>query len=92
MFIRKMHVASSSNFMDNFFLHTFFFNYDHIRYFETISTVWHFCLQFQQFFGDKFYIFFNFLIIEYPQLEDNLSIYSQKITYKCRISQGINGK
>ena len=42
------------------FSYTFFFNYDHIRYFETISTVWHFCLQFQQFFGDKFYIFSTF--------------------------------
>ena len=36
--------------------------------------------------------FFDFLIIDYPRLKDNLSIYSQKITYKYRISQEINGK
>ena len=69
-----------------------FAQYDHIRYSEAISEFWDFLPTISAIVLRQILHFFDFLIIEYPWLEDNLSIYSQTITYKYRISQEINGK
>ena len=65
---------------------------DHICYSERISTFWDFLPTISAIVWRQILHFFDFIIIDYPQLEDTLSIYSQKITYNCRISQEINGK
>ena len=67
-------------------------NYDHIRYAETISEFRDFLPTISAIVLRGILHFSDFLIIDYPRLEDTLSIYSQTSTYKYRMSQEINGK
>ena len=63
---------------------------DHIHYLKRICKFRYFWPPNLAIYSDNLQHFKNFIIIDYPSINDNISIYSQQITYNYRINQEKN--